>query len=231
MKRESLQQRIDDTVRAFSAQVPLRELPAGAYETMRYPRFPAVMRFYVRRYAAKGFGNVFTMYTRALSGLMQLATMAFTPNAGGDVPLLLIDVMAMGKKRTVFIEYYDCTARGVNCPELAKVKEQYGDLPEYPEKPAWYVGERTPDSLIKSGEDGAALFSMLADSVSAYAAVAAQHQTPSADNLTGLAAFIERMVREGNPSTATMEKLLGKAGAEAFFRAAVMPKDYTEQAF
>ena len=43
------------------------------------------------------------------------------------------------------------------------------------------------------------------------------------ENVAGLKAFQQRMVREGNPSTAALTKTLGKEGAETFFRTVVMP--------
>jgi hypothetical protein len=186
------------------------------------------MRFEAKRYEAPGFGNVFTMNTRAVGGLMRLMTAVFTPNLGGNVPLLLVDVMAFGKKRAVFAEYYDCTASGAPAEKLRGVWKQYCGLPDYPEKPAWYVGERAPYSLIKGGGDEAALAAMLSETVRAYAAecsgpAAAQR---SEANRAGLGAFLGRMAKEGNPSSAAMEKALGKEGAERFFRTAVMPAEY-----
>lgn len=214
-------------VSAFGERVELVELPGGEYSSMRYPKFPPIMRFTVKRYAAGGFGNVFSMHTRAMGGMMRLMTLVFTPNLGANVPLLLVDVMAMGKKRAAFVEYYDLTTNGADCPALHDIAAKYKHLPDYPEKPAWYVGERTLYSLIKGGEDDEALVSMLMESVSAYAKACASASRDGA-NLAGLCAFVERMVREGNPSAATMEKVLGREGAERFFRTATMPVNYTE---
>ena len=112
-------------------------------------------------------GCVFAMHTRALGGRMELATLVFTPNVGGDVPLLLVDVMSMGKKRAAFVEYYDCTKDGAPGGALAATGAKFADLPDYPEKPAWYVARRTPYSLIKGGvgADGWRLWAMLAAAV------------------------------------------------------------------
>lgn len=212
----------------FSASVPLLNLPAGTYADMRYPKFPAIMRFRFERFAALGFGHVSAMRTRAMFGKMQLATLVFTPSAGTDVPLLLVDVMAFGKKRAAFVEYYDLTAKGADAAPLDAVAEKYRAVPDYPEKPAWYVGERTPYSLIKGGSDDGQLLSMLHDSVAAYAALCAERREAHPENLEKLSAFIERMATDGNPSAPTMEKVLGKAGADRFFREAVMPKTYPD---
>lgn len=214
---------------ALGERVPLTELTAGKYASMKYPRFPVLMRFHVKRYAAPGYGNVFAMDTRAMGGLMQLCTVVCTPNAGTDIPFMLIDAMAMGKKYAAFVEYYDCTGQGAACPLLAEAAQRYAELPGYPEKPAWYVNERTADSLIKGGSDSRALTDMLLACAAAYGESCKQRTVPRAENLAGLSKFIGRMVEEGNPSSATMTKVLGREGAEAFFRSLVMPEAFTDQ--
>lgn len=219
----NIQTVLTDTVAAFASGMPVSELSPDEYAAMRYPKFPTIMRFATRRYAVAGFGSLFTMYTRGMGGLMQLATLVWTPNLGTDVPLLLVDVMAMGKKRAAFVEYYDLTAGNAACEPIVAVAGRYQDLPDYAEKPAWYVEERAPYSLIKGGSDDARLCAMLTDSARAYAAVCAENAVPNPGNRVRLAAFVERMAAEGNPSSATMEKVLGKAEAEAFFRTHIMP--------
>ena len=210
----------------FGRQIPLVSCPLDGQEAFRWPRLLPLMRFSARQYAAPGYGNLFCLDTRALGGRMQLATLVCTPNAGTPVPLLLADVMVLGKKRAVFIEYYDCTAAGAQMPALVQTAEACADVPDYAEKPAWYVGERTAYSLIKGGTDDVRLARMLGDSVAAYAAECARHTVPDAANGKKLAAFIDRMVRDGNPASGTLARALGKAQAEAFFRARVMPAAY-----
>lgn len=207
----------------FGRHCPIQEIPAGEYAAMRYPRLLPLMRFAVRCYAVEGFGRLMVMRTRAM-GLMELTTASFMPNTGVDAPFLLIDMMSMGKKRTVFVEYYDCTAEKLRPPSLDEVAKGYAALPDYAEKPAWYVQERMPCSLIKgsTAEQEAELLQMAYDSVEAYARLAAKAEHKQ-ENLSGLRAFRERMIAEGNPSSGTMERVLGKEGAERFFRTVVMP--------
>ena len=76
-------------------------------------------------------------------------------------------------------------------------------------------------SLIKAGEK-ARLEQMALDALKAYAQQAAAAPVKP-ENIEGLKAFQQRMVREGNPSTAALTKTLGKEGAETFFRTVVMP--------
>jgi hypothetical protein len=215
----------DEITALFGGKMELKECDTKKYGYMRWPKLLPIMRFEVKQYAAPYFGNVFSMATAALGGKMQLATFVCTPNLGADVPLMLIDVMAMGTKHAAFIEYYDCTELGVPAHELRKTAEQFASLEDYPEKPAWYVGRRAPYSLIKGGVDGGALADMLTSSVKAYACECCACHSHDA-NRTGLSEFIERMVRDGNPSSGALERALGKQGAEVFFRSIVMPATY-----
>lgn len=226
MTFSDLQTVCEEACALFNERKPLTELPALEGTPMQYPKLLPLMRFKTRRYAAESFGNVFSMYTRAAGGLMQLATLVFTPNLGVDVPLLLIDVMAFGKKRAVFVEYYDLTESGALCPGLEATAAKYAALPDYPEKPAWYVGERAPYSLIKGGADDAALLDLLETSVRAYAETAVR-AVRSTGSHAKLAAFVDAMIEKGNPASATLERALGAKGAQRFFREAIMPAVFT----
>ena len=213
-----------EAVSVFRKAFTLDEVPADAYSRMQYPKRLPLMRFCADRYCVDGFGHLMLMQTRAMGGLMQLVTASFTPSEGGTVPYLLIDMMQMGKKRTVFVEYYDCTVSGVSAPALDALASRYADVPAYAEKPAWYIAERMPCSLIKGTTDGSEdrLLAMVRDSLAAYADLC-RTAPKDPENLTALRAFQDRMIKDGNPSSATMEKVLGKDGAERFFREVVMP--------
>ena len=159
--------------------------------------------------------------TRAMLGLMLLTTVVVTPNTGKNVPFLLIDTMDMGKKHLCYVEYYDCTANGADKDLLLAAAAPYADVADYAEKPAWYISERMAGSLIKVG-DRARLEQIALDALQAYGEQAAAAPVKP-ENLAGLKTFQQRMIREGNPSTAALTRALGKEGAETFFRTAVMP--------
>ncbi len=200
------------------------QITSELYKRFSYPKFPKLMKFETRHFKVKGYGYLFSMRTKGPFG-MELLTLSFTPSEGGNVPFLLIDIMIVGKKRTVFVEYYDCTASGDSeHVALEEIKKKYDHLTEYAEKPHWYVGERTPYSLIKCGTnaDEAELKDMITASVSGYAAECSTAELEPAKNLPGLAAFRRRMIEEGNPSSAVLEKVFGKEGAEEFFVNCVM---------
>ena len=70
--------------------------------------------------------------------------------------------------------------------------------------------------------DEAELKEMITASVSGYAAECSTAELDPEKNLPGLAAFRSRMIEEGNPSSAVLEKVFGKEGAEEFFVNCVM---------
>ena len=115
-------------------------------------------------------------------------------------------------------------ALDVTSDELTGLAERYADVPDYAEKEAWYVKERMPASMIKGGEnvDPSALLELAERSIDAYLDLAKTAEKDES-NLSGLKAFRERMVTEGNPSSGTMNKVLGEEGQEKFFREYVMP--------
>ena len=206
-----------DAVAVLKERFALKDVTPDTYRTMGSP----MMRFCLEQYEAEGLGNLCVLKTRAMLGLMKLVTVVVTPNTGKNVPFLLIDTMDMGKKHLCYAAYYDCTSDGADRDLLLAAGAPYADVAEYAEKPAWYVSERMKGSLIKTG-DKARLEQMAMDALTAYREQAAAAPV-KAENIDGLKAFQQRMVKEGNPSTAALTRTLGKEGAEAFFRTVVMP--------
>ena len=206
-----------DAVAVLRERFPLKDVTPEKYRTMGN----LMMRFRLEQYAAQGLGNLCVLRTRVMLGLMELTTVVVTPGSGRNVPFLLIDAMDMGKKHLCYVEYYDCTAAGADRDLLLAAGAPYADVADYAEKPVWYVSERMAGSLIKTG-DKARLDKMARDALEAYVAQAAAAPV-KAENTAGLKAFQERMVREGNPSTAALTRTLGREGAEVFFRTVVMP--------
>lgn len=213
----------DQVTAAFLDGRDYVQVKKDEYTDFCYPKILPMMRFHVDRYRVPGFGSFMTMHTRTVFG-MQLLTMSFMPGDSGYTPYCLIDIMTVGKKRTVFVEYYDCGTSHDTDPSLSSVFDEYSHLNDYDEKPHWYVGERTPYSLIKCGtrDHDALLEKMVLDSVRAYRTASAVCDHP---DMPGLKAFRERMINEGNPSSSVLEKVFGKEGARDFFLKCVMPVD------
>ena len=195
-------------------------LPEDCYTNMKYPKLLPVMRFRVDRYAVPGFGHVMIMHTTAKMG-MELITMSFMPSESVDLPYLLVDAMSMKKKRCVFVEYYGCGMEELADDALKDVYDDYRDLPDYEEKENWYIKERMPYSLIKTGETDE-LVSMAVDSVRAYLG-SVRNTRFIPEYKDKLKAFRERMIVEGNPSSKTLNMLLKEGGARIFMETVIMP--------
>jgi hypothetical protein len=230
MAENELEELTEKMLECIGSYLKLKPADIGSYAQMHWPKLLPLMHLHARSYHVDKYGSIFAMNTHVAGDMMDLATIVCTPNAGGDVPVLLIDIMKMKQKQAVFVEYYDCTENGAEDDRLQKVKQTYDSLEDYAEKPAWYVKERTKDSLIKGGRDWESLKKMAAASMHAYAEMAASHPqgTCAAENQHRLNAFIDRMVKEGNPSSSIMMKVMGKEEAEHFFRTVIMPESWRE---
>lgn len=200
-------------------------LPADEYTDMAFPSVIKLMKFRTDRYSLEGFGKLMVMHTTTKMG-MELLTLSFMPSNGLNVPYFLLDAMSMKKKRCVFAEYYGCGQDGLVSDALEELYESQRLLPEYSEKPNWYVGERESYSLIKTGTEQQ-LISMAVKSVSAYLSlIPLAHEDPGYKEK--LRAFRQRMIDEGNPSSSTLHMLLGNYGADRFMKKEVMPLDGEE---
>ena len=195
-------------------------LPVDGYTNMKYPKILPLMRFRVDRYDVPGFGHVMLMHTTTKMG-MELITVSFMPKESVDLPYLLLDCMSMKKKRCVFVEYYGCGMEELTDDRLKDVYDKYCGLPDYDEKDNWYIKERLPYSLIKTG-DSEELAGMASDSVKAYLdSVSSSRFIP--EYKYKLKAFRERMITEGNPSSKTLNMLLKEDGARKFMETVIMP--------
>ena len=200
------------------------EITPSEYAHFSYPKYISLMDFEVHQFRVQGFGSLMSMQTRTHFG-MQLLTCSFMPYEGTGVPYLLIDIMTTGKKRMIFVEYYDCTASKENQPMLEEACRKYSFLPDHKEKSAWYVPCRAGYSLIKdipAGSERYLLARMTADCVRAYRKAVSAASVDDT-NIKGLLAFRDRMINEGNPSSAVLGKVFGREGAKRFFCSCVMP--------
>lgn len=195
-------------------------LPEDGYTNMKYPKLLPLLRFHVDRYNVPGFGHVMMMHTVTKMG-MELITISFMPSECVDLPYLLLDAMSMKKKRCVFVEYYGCGMEELTDEALKDVYDDYRDLPDYEEKDNWYVKERMPYSLIKTGEADE-LVKMASDSVNAYLC-SVRNTKFMPEYKDRLRSFRERMITDGNPSSKTLNMLLKEDGARTFMETVIMP--------
>lgn len=207
---------------AVQSASSVEELPHDSYTDMAFPSLLKLMKFRTDRYKVENFGHLMVMHTTTKMG-MELLTLSFMPSGGLTVPYLLVDAMEMKQKRCVFVEYYGCGMEGLESSRLEELYESQRLLPDYAEKPNWYVGERESYSLIKTGTEQQ-LVNMAVTSVEMYmAGLQDAHVDPAYRER--LSAFRQRMIDEGNPSSSTLHLLLGKKGVEEFMKRVVMPLD------
>ena len=207
---------------AAAEAVQCTPVPEDEYTDMSFPTVIKLMKFRTDRYSLEGFGKLMVMHTTTKMG-MELLTLSFMPSNGLNVPYLLIDAMSMKDKNCVFVEYYGCGNGNLESKALEDLYESQRLLPDYAEKPNWYVAERESYSLIKTGTI-AQLVNMTVRSVEEYLSmIPLAHEDP--EYKEQLRAFRQRMIDEGNPSSSTLHLLLGKKGTERFMKKAVMPLD------
>ena len=209
----------------ITSRLGAEEETAKDYANMQYPTWLPLMKFEVHQYPISGFGQLMTMDTKMMGGIMKLSTIVFTPNSGINIPFLLIDTMQMPGKNLAYVEYYDHTEGGAEVHLSEKYKERFAEIPDYEETPAWYVERRTPYSLIKGGKGVSkeALDQMVLFCVDCYLE-SINNADSKEENIDRLKAFRKEMVELGNPSTATMTKVLGsREAADYFFERIVMP--------
>lgn len=208
-----------------TSRLGAEEETAPDFANMQYPTWLPLMSFEVHQYPIAGFGQLMMMDTKMVGGVMKLSTIVFTPSSGKNVPFLLIDTMQMPGKNLAYVEYYDLTKDGADVHLSEKYKERFANIPDYEETPAWYVERRTPYSLIKGGkgvkkED---LDQMVLFAIDCYLE-SVNNAEVNEENIEGLKKFRGEMVELGNPSTATMTKVLGsREAADYFFERIVMP--------
>lgn len=194
--------------------------PEDRYSHMKYLSFLPLMHFYVDQYELEGYGHVMSMHTTTKMG-MELLTLSFMPGSGKNLPYLLMDSMTMKSKRCVFVEYYGCGNSELTDKALREVFDKYKELPDYDEKPGWYISEREPYSLIKTGTEEE-LTAMAEASLKAYLS-SIESAVVDPGYTRQLDAFRTRMIEDGNPSSKTLEMLLKKDGAVKFMKEVVMP--------
>lgn len=214
----SLQQKITNI---FSAGCLYAHCTPKPYQYFTYPRIWPLLHFHTDVYRLHNFGYMTQLHTRMPFGT-RLLTCSFTPSEGNQVPYLLIDLMSMKQKYILFIEYYDCTAEKTEQPFLQNIYETYKNLPDYTEKPAWYIDERAPYSLIKQLTDPKQVTAVIENTITAYKnAVITNGQSPA--NRLPLYEFRNRMLKEGNPSEKILKLVFGANGYKTYFKKCVMP--------
>lgn len=210
---------IDETILDIFS---LNKIDIKEYSFLKYPSFIPLLKMNVDLYSVNDFGYIMIMKTR-MSKLMSLVTISFTPKEGKNVPFLLIDTMSMGKKRLAYVEFYNTSTKD-SFSSLEELNEKYKSILDHKEKDAWYVNERMSGSLIKEGtsKNEFDLKMMIIDALNRYKEVI-NNASIDLESITNLKKFQEKMITLGNPSSSTLNKILGNEEAINFFKNIIMP--------
>lgn len=210
---------IDETILDIFS---LNKVDIKEYSFLKYPSFIPLLKMNVNLYEVNDFGYIMIMKTR-MTKLMSLVTISFTPKEGKNVPFLLVDTMSMGKKRLAYVEFYNTSTRD-DFPSLSSLSEKYVNILDHKEKDAWYVNKRMEGSLIKEGssKNEYDLKMMIIDALNRYKEVI-DNASIDVESIANLKKFQEKMISLGNPSSSTLNKILGKEEAINFFENIIMP--------
>lgn len=210
---------IDETVLDIFS---LNKVDIKEYSFLKYPSFIPLLKMNVNLYEVNDFGYIMIMKTR-MSKLMSLLTISFTPKGGKNVPFLFVDTMSMGKKRLAYVEFYNTSTRD-DFLSLSSLSEKYVNILDHKEKDAWYVNKRMEGSLIKEGssKNEYDLKMMIIDALNRYKEVI-DNASIDVESIANLKEFQDKMISLGNPSSSTLNKILGKEEAINFFKNIIMP--------
>lgn len=201
----------------------LEKVDIKEFKTLKYPKLISFIKMKVEKYKVPNYGYIMIMNTSCM-GMMKLLTISFTPSTGINVPFLLIDTMSLSKKRLAYFELYDTTNKNNDFSTLRFLKDDYSNIEDYQEKQAWYVEKRMLGSLIKisNKKDEEKLVNMLEDALKRYKDVI-DNEIQDLTNIERLKEFSSQMKTLGNPSSKTLNMVLGKEKAQQFFDEIVMP--------
>ncbi|MDO4493732.1 MAG: hypothetical protein Q4C53_07615 [Clostridia bacterium] len=196
----------------------------GNCKSLKWPALLPMIRYETETYRMEGFGALTVMEGKII-GAIRTMTCMLTPFEGAAVPAVMLDVMEVKEKSTVFIEYFDKTAQGAEMSAFEELSEKYADVETYPDSPVWYNAERAACSLIKisPAQQVGKLVDMTKDFLDNYFPMA-QSAEKSAENIPGLTAFSEKMAEGGTAAMEVMKKRFGTDGAKEFYRTVFVPQ-------
>lgn len=207
---------INKMLNIIDSAFPLRELDCGEYANQKV----SGMNFTIRRFCAKGLGNVSTMTASGFFGLMKMDTLIITPTQK-DMPLFSYDrVHAMGNDTLIF-ELYDTLLGEADLSTLQAVKDSAAQLPEHDLGTHWYDPIKLPVSLSKKGKkaqtpafDNCAL-QYLEAFLSASKKAAPCEAKPKQEKAS---VYVEGLLTHGGPSTDVFKKGIGEEKTADLFR-------------
>lgn len=194
----------------------IKQLNIDFKEEFYYPKSLHLLKFNIEQYEIKNLGNMAILKGKGL-GIMKMLTVVFTPSIKKDIPLVIIDFIEMGNKRTVFIEFYTnhiIEKDSIKSLEsrLKKLNVKYENIENYIESVNWYTTLRNKYSTLKKSTKkyDKILYEMVLENLEEYLSYAQDIKIETIEKNKKLETFINDLIYKGNPSTSVLEKALGK---------------------
>lgn len=201
----------------INSDFPLMEKTAGEFADMKAKG----MKFRIKKYEAKGLGNVSVMEAKGFFGLMQMDTLIINP-LEKDLPLFSYDrVMAMGND-TLIIELYDTFVEKQNLSELDIWKEENKNLPDHDLGEHWYDSIKLTESVSKKGKKEHSNTFDKFTKVYFDKFLNSKAATTSVSDIDAkvkkASVYVEGLLSNGGPSTDIFKKEFGETKTAKLFR-------------
>ena len=201
----------------LGAAYTLTPCAAGEYEAFSL----AGMDFTVKAWDAAGIGRISLMKASGMGGAMEMESLIVNPTLL-DAPLCNLDAIGAQGNLMLYAELYDTLLAEPRKEEgFLAAAEPFGDLMDFPAKPAWYDEIRFKSSVTKAGPEALKdRFGALAEAFGdAYLALLAV--SPSCDMAAKKEkadAYRDGLLAHGGPATDAFLKVWGPEKTGDFFR-------------
>ncbi len=207
---------MDKMLEALQAKFTLNELDVGEFTKIKVKG----MNFTIKRYHAKGIGNVSVMKAAGFFGLMKMDTLIINPTER-DMPLFSYDrVLAMGND-TLILELYDTLLGETDLRQIKAVNKAYASLSNHDLGQHWYDNIKLSESASKKGKkkDTASFDEMARDYFKAYVELAGKAEECDSDAKKEKASvYVEGLLKNGGPSTDIFKQYYGEEKTAYLFR-------------
>ena len=195
---------------------PLEEQSAGEFANIKVKG----MKFTIKKFYAKGLGNVSTMEAVGFFGLMKMDTLVINP-VECDMPLFSYDrIHAMGND-TLILELYDTMLESCDMSGVKTVKANYAYLPEHDPGEHWYDNIKLKESISKKGKkkETPAYDKLEADYLDAFLNAAKSAKAcDAAAKREKASVYVEGLLENGGPAATIFIENYGKEKTAWFFR-------------
>jgi len=212
---------IDEAMTLIGENVNLKEVSAGEFATMRVN---GIMKFHVRQFEMEDTGNLSIMTVNV--GLMQMATLVFTPLSKG-LPLLSCDLLYILGNRKSYLELYDLVKEKDDTYTkwlslYDGMRSEYTDLEDFEASKAWYE-HLISIASYKAGKTGndKRLKGIMLDYVKIYMnqvkSYPALDEAERSEKAARVKEYSDKLIDEGGVSTSFFKKSLGEDTTREFF--------------